>query len=140
MNVFAQLATMSNASPGRAALQDGAVSGEGDLERGTMIRIHLKEENLEYVQEARLKGLVQKYSEFINFPIYLLTSKEVEAQAGAPYVVSCAGAYVRDPTASALMHCRLSITQMRLRVGCRMHLRSCSGGFWPSCKLLTALG
>lgn len=30
--------------------QGGTVSGEGDLERGTMIRIHLKDENLEYVQ------------------------------------------------------------------------------------------
>jgi heat shock protein 90kDa beta len=64
--------------------KDGAVSGEGDLERGTMIRIHLKEDNLEYAQEGRLKELVQKYSEFINFPIYLLTSKEVEKEADEP--------------------------------------------------------
>jgi heat shock protein 90kDa beta len=66
--------------------KNGDVSGEGDLERGSMIRIHLKEENMEYAQESRLKSLVQKYSEFINFPIYLLTSKEVEVQddSGAP--------------------------------------------------------
>ena len=60
--------------------KDGSVSGEGDLERGTMIRIHLKDESMEYAQEEKLKGLVQKYSEFINFPIYLLTSKEVEVE------------------------------------------------------------
>lgn len=59
---------------------EGSVSGEGDLERGTMIRIHLKEENMEYAQEDRLKALVQKYSEFIDFPIYLLASKQVEVE------------------------------------------------------------
>ena len=69
---------------------DGAVSGEGDLERGTMIRIHLKDESLEYVQEARLKQLVQKYSEFINFPIYLLTSSEVEVEATGGRPPACA--------------------------------------------------
>lgn len=58
----------------------GEVSGEGDLERGTMIRIHLKPENLEYIQEERLRELVRKYSEFINFPIYLLSEKEVEVE------------------------------------------------------------
>lgn len=57
---------------------DGAVSGEGDIGRGSMLRVHLKEETREYAQEERLRELVQKYSEFINFPIYLLTSKTVE--------------------------------------------------------------
>lgn len=60
--------------------EGGAVSGEGDLERGTMIRIHLKPESLEYIQEERLRELVRKYSEFINFPIYLLSEKEVEVE------------------------------------------------------------
>lgn len=32
----------------------------------------------EYAQEAKLKELVTKYSEFTNFPIYLLTEKEVD--------------------------------------------------------------
>ena len=72
----------------------GEVSGEGDLERGTMIRIHLKEENLEYAQEAKLKELVQKYSEFINFPIYLLTSKQVEVEddGARPRYIACSPA------------------------------------------------
>lgn len=32
----------------------------------------------EYANEAKLKELVQRYSEFINFPIMLQTEKEVE--------------------------------------------------------------
>jgi heat shock protein beta len=32
----------------------------------------------EYANEGKLKDLVQRYSEFINFPIYLETEKEVE--------------------------------------------------------------
>jgi heat shock protein 90kDa beta len=60
--------------------ENGSVSGEGDLERGTMLRIHLKEENLEYSYPNRVKELIKKYSEFINFPIYLLTEKVVEVE------------------------------------------------------------
>ncbi|CAI7874656.1 unnamed protein product, partial [Closterium sp. NIES-54] len=40
------------------------------LGRGTEIRIHLKEEASEYLSEDKLKELVKKYSQFINFPIY----------------------------------------------------------------------
>lgn len=32
----------------------------------------------EYTDQAKLKELVTKYSEFINYPIYLWTSKEVD--------------------------------------------------------------
>lgn len=38
----------------------------------------LQEETQEYLQEAKLKELVGKYSQFINFPIYLYASKEVD--------------------------------------------------------------
>lgn len=48
------------------------------LGRGTMIKLHLKEEAQEYADVAKLKELVTKYSEFMNFPIYLLTTKEVD--------------------------------------------------------------
>ncbi|CAM6069587.1 unnamed protein product [Sphagnum tenellum] len=50
------------------------------LGRGTEIRIHLKEEASEYAQEDKLRELVKKYSEFINFPIYLWSSKEVDVE------------------------------------------------------------
>ena len=35
-----------------------------------------QEDCLEFLEEERLKGLIKRYSEFINFPIYLYTSKE----------------------------------------------------------------
>ncbi|GFZ10440.1 chaperone protein htpG family protein [Actinidia rufa] len=53
------------------------------LERGTEIRLHLREEAGEYVEESKLKELVKRYSEFINFPIYLWASKEVDVEVPA---------------------------------------------------------
>ncbi|KAL3514781.1 hypothetical protein ACH5RR_027498 [Cinchona calisaya] len=50
------------------------------LGRGTEIRLHLRDEAQEYLNEFKLKELVQKYSEFINFPIYLWASKEVDVE------------------------------------------------------------
>lgn len=38
----------------------------------------MQEETQEYASEAKLRELVQKYSEFINFPIYLYDSKVVD--------------------------------------------------------------
>ena len=46
------------------------------LTRGTEIVLHLAEGEDEYADEARIKGLVRTYSEFINFPIKLWTTKE----------------------------------------------------------------
>nr|AVX33611.1 heat shock protein 903 [Dugesia japonica] len=45
------------------------------LQRGTEIILHLKEEAHEYLEPEALKNLVTKYSQFINFPIYLWASK-----------------------------------------------------------------
>ncbi|KDP36908.1 hypothetical protein JCGZ_08199 [Jatropha curcas] len=50
------------------------------LGRGTEIRLHLRDEAGEYLEENKLKDLVKKYSEFINFPIYLWASKEVDVE------------------------------------------------------------
>ena len=61
---------------------DGAFAiseDEGEpLGRGVEINIYFKEEAQEYLEEDKLKELVEKYSEFINFPIYLWNSEEVE--------------------------------------------------------------
>ncbi|CAA0818553.1 Endoplasmin homolog [Striga hermonthica] len=53
------------------------------LGRGTEIRLHLRDEAQEYLDEFKLKDLVKKYSEFINFPIYLWASKEVDEEVPA---------------------------------------------------------
>ncbi|XP_073223266.1 endoplasmin homolog isoform X2 [Cicer arietinum] len=53
------------------------------LGRGTEIRLHLKEEAGEYLEEFKLKELVKRYSEFINFPIYIWASKEVDVEVPA---------------------------------------------------------
>lgn len=67
---------------------DGAFAVSEDTEneplgRGTEIRLHLKDEASEYLDETKLKDLVKKYSEFINFPIYLWASKEVDVEVPA---------------------------------------------------------
>ncbi|CAL5205799.1 unnamed protein product [Lathyrus oleraceus] len=51
--------------------------------RGTEIRLHLKEEAGEYAEEFKLKELVKRYSEFINFPIHIWASKEVDVEVPA---------------------------------------------------------
>merc|ERR1711988_1596298 len=50
------------------------------LGRGTRICCHLKEDQLEYLEERRLKDLVKKHSEFINYPISLWTEKTVDKE------------------------------------------------------------
>jgi heat shock protein beta len=50
------------------------------LLRGTEITLHLKEDATEFLSESRLETLVTKYSQFINFPIYLWSTRDVEKE------------------------------------------------------------
>ncbi|XP_049866577.1 endoplasmin [Pectinophora gossypiella] len=45
------------------------------LKRGTHITLHMKEEAADYLQADTIRALVKKYSQFINFPIYLWASR-----------------------------------------------------------------
>merc|ERR1719446_883492 len=51
------------------------------LGRGTRVTLHLKEDAHDYLSEDKLKDTSKKYSQFIQFPIYVKVKKEVETEA-----------------------------------------------------------
>merc|ERR1712093_184715 len=51
------------------------------LGRGTRVTLHLKEDAHEFLAEDKLKETSKKFSQFIQFPIYVKVKKEVEADS-----------------------------------------------------------
>lgn len=47
--------------------------------RGTKVILHLKEDQIEYIEERRVKEIVKKHSQFIGYPITLFVSAPVES-------------------------------------------------------------
>jgi len=50
------------------------------LTRGTKIILHMKSDNLDFLEEKTIKDIIKKHSEFISFPIELQVEKTTEKE------------------------------------------------------------
>lgn len=61
----------------KPSTDDDRLDGTKELQRGSVVTLHLKDEAKDFVKQDTLRNLIKKYSQFINFPIYLYTQKTV---------------------------------------------------------------
>jgi len=50
------------------------------LGRGTKIVLHIKEDQVDYIEEKKIKDVIKKHSQFIGYPIKLLVEREREKE------------------------------------------------------------
>merc|ERR1711893_199823 len=51
---------------------------DAELQRGTKLVLHMKEDMTEFIEEKKVKEIVKKHSQFIGYPIKMLVQKERE--------------------------------------------------------------
>jgi molecular chaperone HtpG len=71
--------TWESSAGGTFTVTPAGAAGNG-INRGTRMVLQLKEDQLEYLEERRLKDLVKKHSEFIGYEIQLLVEKSTEKE------------------------------------------------------------
>ncbi|MGA0845293.1 MAG: molecular chaperone HtpG [Luteolibacter sp.] len=57
------------------------ITETSDLDRGTKLVLHLKEDCKEFAEESRVKHLIETYSNFVGFPILLNDKRVNEVEA-----------------------------------------------------------
>ena len=58
-------------SDGSGTFKIAEVENDETLQRGTKIVLHLKEECKQFLEKTTIQQIVQKYSNFLNFPILI---------------------------------------------------------------------